>query len=352
MEEWEAVGRIMASEIELKLCLTAAGLRHLRTAWLPAFTDAPIKTTQLRNTYFDTPALALHERRVALRLREKGGRIIQTLKTQGQSQGGLHQRDEWEWEIPQPQLDASLLQSVAFPPEVAVADLRPLFTTDFERAQVDIRLGGSLIELALDQGEVRANGRVAPVLEVELELKQGAPESLFALARQIASQVPVWASDVSKAERGYGLAGSGMTNESAPRARAQAVSGQSMWHAGVQLHRRWLRGIEVFRTEPSFAGLLAVDRSLAALRAVVQELVVDDAIAAGEDESGLLSFMDAAQADMARLLAEFATVGEKESLTGFEASPHAGLFSLAVSQYLMAHANKAAHANKVARAQS
>src|SRR5690606_41485862 len=110
---------------------------------------------------------AMQERRVAVRPREKGRQIIQTSRTQGQSPGGLHQRDEWEWEIPQPQLDASLLQSVAFPPEVAVADLRPLFTTDFERAQVDIRLGGSLIDLALAQGGVRANGRVALVRELE-----------------------------------------------------------------------------------------------------------------------------------------------------------------------------------------
>ena len=135
-----------------------------------------------------------------------------------------------------------------------------------------------------------------------------------------------------------------MTDESAPRARAPAVSGQAAWHAGAQLHRCWLRGIEVFRADPSFAGLLAVDRSLAALRALVRELMIDDAMSAGEEESRLLSFMDAAQTAMARFLAEFAAVGENESLTRFEASPHAGLFSLAVSQYLMAQASKVARA--------
>ncbi len=325
----------MANEIELKLCLTAEGLEHLRTVWLPAFSDAPIRTTQLRNTYFDTPELALHERRVALRLREKNGRIIQTLKTQGQSHGGLHQRDEWEWEIPQPRLDGDLLRQVAFPPEVAVTALQPMFTTDFARTQVDIIIDESVIELALDQGEVRANGRVTRILELELELKRGTTDSLFALARKIASQVPVWASDISKAERGYGLAGVGVADESAARVLTQAMPG-SVVRLREQSHRRWLHAIEDFRGAPSFAALLAVDRALAALRAAVEDVVTEGEMVAREDRATLLSALEVEQTRMAGLLAEFATQGEKNSLAQFEVSPSAGLLTLEMSRYLIA----------------
>src|SRR5690606_42040538 len=172
----------MANEIELKLCVTAAGLHHLRHHWLPSQVEQQIEPQPLVNTYYDTPQLLLNQRKVALRLRENKGQFIQTLKTKGQSVGGLHQRGEWEWEVAEPRLYPELLAGTAFPAEVPVAELVPIFRTDFERTAVLLRRGDSLIELALDEGWVIAGEHKAPILEVELELRQGSVTELVELA--------------------------------------------------------------------------------------------------------------------------------------------------------------------------
>ena len=84
--------------------------------------------------------------------------------------------------------------------------LAPVFTTRVERVVRIVHVGEAVIEAALDRGELSADGRRAPVCELELELKSGQPPALFDLARQLAKRVPLRLSLISKAERGYGLA--------------------------------------------------------------------------------------------------------------------------------------------------
>src|SRR5258707_15346240 len=59
--------------------------------------------------------------------------------------------------------------------------LEPLFATDFRRTAWLLRFNESLIELAFDQGEIRAKGGRLPISEIELELRAGRPELLFEL---------------------------------------------------------------------------------------------------------------------------------------------------------------------------
>ncbi len=209
----------MAKEIELKLALSphhvGALLQH------PLFQQAEIQaagTHQLCNTYFDTAEQALQTARIALRIRQIGNRYIQTLKTRGQSKAGLHQRNEWEWELSQPVLDFSLLAETAWhtaldrPPSAEA--LQPAFSTDFERQLWNYHSVNSQgetieIEIALDSGQVRVEldgqQRTDPLSELELELKQGQPSDLFDLALVLARAVPLQICDISKAERGYRL---------------------------------------------------------------------------------------------------------------------------------------------------
>ena len=64
---------------------------------------------------------------------------------------------------------------------------------------------GTLAELALDRGVIRAGRHEAPISEAEIELKGGDPARLFALARAIAHDVPLRLGHASKAARGYAL---------------------------------------------------------------------------------------------------------------------------------------------------
>ncbi|MFT7371717.1 MAG: triphosphatase [Oleiphilaceae bacterium] len=219
---------MMNHEIELKLRLNARELPLLEKALnSPQFISEP--TLKLLNRYFDTPQMGLSKGGAALRIRQQGTvdlknggvegvnathalldeRIIQTLKTRGTSAAGLHQRMEWDWPLTKVELDLGLIQNGDannhLSPALSLEAITPLFTTDFQRKVWMYHQGETLIELVLDQGEVSTDEHRIDLLELELELKQGQPEVLFQVAQQIADQCPVLMSDISKAERGYGL---------------------------------------------------------------------------------------------------------------------------------------------------
>jgi triphosphatase len=209
---------VMNHEIELKLRLNTCELPLLEKALAShQFISEP--TLKLLNRYFDTPDMGLSQGGAALRIRQQGiidsigtvtdARIIQTLKTRGSSSAGLHQRMEWDWPLTEVELDLSLIQNGDaqrhLSPTLILDAIAPLFTTDFRRKVWMYKQGETLIELVLDQGEVSTDEHCIDLLELELELKQGQPEVLFQVAQQLADQCPVLMSDISKAERGYGL---------------------------------------------------------------------------------------------------------------------------------------------------
>ena len=198
-------------ETELKLSLSAPELPRLLTHPLLA-TDADMQ--RLLNTYFDTPDLALQQRRMAVRERLAGDQWLLTVKTAGQSQNGLSRRQEWEGPTTPGALqfdtlvdDAALAQDLmALRPT-----LRALFCTDFERQRWVIAHAGDQIEVALDQGRIHVPGTdlSEPLLELELELLSVPEAALMALA-DVLRQTPqgsvmLMPSDASKAQRGMAL---------------------------------------------------------------------------------------------------------------------------------------------------
>ncbi|MBB3141131.1 CYTH domain-containing protein [Halomonas organivorans] len=196
----------MANEIELKLALGPTGAEALRHH--PRLAGLTPRTTRLGNTYFDTPDGRLEAARMALRLRHDDTRLVQTLKTSGQGGGGLSSRGEWEWEVMGPGLDLGRL--IDLPPIAALGEgvlgrLTPRFATDFAREIWWLEDDVATIEVALDLGEIRADAQDAPIRELELELKAGAPDALLDLAESLAERVPLRPSDTSKAARGAAL---------------------------------------------------------------------------------------------------------------------------------------------------
>ncbi len=209
---------VMNHEIELKLRLNTSELPLLEKVLASnQFISEP--TLKLLNRYFDTPTMDLSQGGAALRIRQQGiidsagvitdARIIQTLKTRGTSSAGLHQRMEWDWSLTEVELDLNLIQNSEaqdhLSSDLKLANIAPLFTTDFQRKVWMYQQGETSIELVLDQGQVSTDEHAIDLLELELELKAGQPEVLFQLAQQLAEQCPVLMSDISKAERGYGL---------------------------------------------------------------------------------------------------------------------------------------------------
>lgn len=197
----------MGLEIELKLHIAESDTEKFQQIIEPQATFTG--KHNLRNQYFDTPQLALHQAACALRIRSNRQRFEQTLKTAGQANAALQKRAEWNWPLANHALDLSLLQSEevqqVWPAQVQLADLQPIFTTHFQRQTWLWEQQGSQIEIALDQGEVATAQQQQSFCEVELELWQGDEQQLWLVYEWLAQQLPLSPSTISKAQRGYQL---------------------------------------------------------------------------------------------------------------------------------------------------
>lgn len=205
-------------ELELKLALPTSNpgsllARLSRTAVLARRSATHL---QLHNTYYDTPEQQLRQQRMALRIRRVGPdtapQWLQTFKTADAGNSALSRRGEWEAPVAGPALDPDALRATPWsdidPKGALFASLVPCFTTQFERTLWLVRTrNGSVVEVALDIGQLLAGEHTAPICELELELKAGQPQAVFDVAQQIARTIAVLPASASKAERGYALAG-------------------------------------------------------------------------------------------------------------------------------------------------
>ncbi|WEK43229.1 MAG: CHAD domain-containing protein [Candidatus Sphingomonas colombiensis] len=195
----------MPAEIELKLEVTREAADAFEGSGL--LPGKPVKAQQ-RSIYFDMPDHSLSKNGLSLRIRRSGGKRIQTVKAKARGGGGgagLFVRSEWECAVTS---DTPILDDTT-PIRALVGDsadhIAPLFQVRIERRTWLVTEDGASIELVIDRGVVEAGDRTAAICEIELELKNGEPAALFALARRIDAVAPVRLGVISKAERGYRL---------------------------------------------------------------------------------------------------------------------------------------------------
>lgn len=195
----------MSTEIELKLQLSPKSAAKL--AHHPLLAKLPAQRQRLLNTYFDTPKLELHERRIAVRFRKKGWQWLCTVKSAEPASGGLAMRSEWETQATPGTFDFSHVDNPEFRSflEQRIDQLEPVFTTDFKRQIWEVPFGESLIELAIDRGHIESRGKRLPICEIELELLSGKVDDIFWLTRQLQGDLHLHPAIASKAERGYNL---------------------------------------------------------------------------------------------------------------------------------------------------
>lgn len=198
-----SVGRrsSVAREVEFKLEVAPAAVAR----WLPQKGNwsrlSPAGSTYQCSVYFDTPNLDLRNSGYSLRIRNSGGRFVQSLKSLG-SGVGLFDRYELEQEIGSCDPD---LEQLAGTPAGDFEKFKPIFRTEIERTSYRITRPGSEVEIDVDLGVlITANG-TAPVSELEIELIEGAQDAAFKVAKLIAEEIPVKLAVSSKAERGFAL---------------------------------------------------------------------------------------------------------------------------------------------------
>lgn len=202
-------------ECEIKLAIDSASATQIKkNPALRANAVSRPKDQEHVDRYFDTEDHALWKHGFALRVRSNGAGHVQTLKGGGSALAGLHRRTELETEVASETPDPALLarQLAEAVPELDGAALRlapePVFVNRSKRSSWMLALpDGTHVEVALDVGELQRGERSVQVRELELEIKDGDPARLFELAQQVHQATPVRIENVSKAERGYALAG-------------------------------------------------------------------------------------------------------------------------------------------------
>ncbi|MGS0676044.1 CYTH domain-containing protein [Shewanella sp. 125m-1] len=201
----------MEAEIELKLFFNEKQKKSL-IKLLDSLPNCEAKGIEkLTNAYFDTNALTLRKWDMGLRIRGINQHLEQTIKTKGQVVGGIHSRPEYNVDIDQKFPQLNLFPSKIWPEGVNIdqtqSALYCLFNTDFERQRWHIFIDDSLVEVALDIGEICVEQAVEPICELEFELLAGDTSALLTLAGIVSREIPVRLGQASKALRGYRLAG-------------------------------------------------------------------------------------------------------------------------------------------------
>lgn len=199
----------MAQEIELKFIVQPGALDAVRHV-LNGLSGDHHAPRQLLNVYYETADNVLRRHDMGLRIRGDDGRYEMTIKAAGRVIGGVHQRPEYNVALENDELDLARFPVEIWPegmvPEVVQRQVKPLFSTDFHREKWVVTHGESRIELALDQGLIKANDLSEPLCELEMELLEGKLADVLKLARQLVTVAGLRQSSLSKAARGYHLA--------------------------------------------------------------------------------------------------------------------------------------------------
>jgi triphosphatase len=200
--------KLSSAETELKLSLPRSVSDSLFS--LPVLrwnrTSNP-KSQRLVTTYFETAERDLGRRGVSLRIRQQGGKRIQTVKAAGKS-GVASCRGEWEWTVGATRPDLKLLEATPVSDLFAglsEEQLEPAVVTDVVRTKQSVEVDGDVVEAALDLGSIKAGGARQDICELELELRKGTPASLYRLALNLNSAVAFDIEVESKAARGFRL---------------------------------------------------------------------------------------------------------------------------------------------------
>lgn len=182
----------MGRELEYKYKGTEAAFAALEQRFGP-FTQIRMETT-----YYDTPDAALSNRRWTLRRRMENDISVCTLKVP-LSDGS---RGEWEAAAATIEEGIEALCAIGAPEQLRqVTGLRSTCGARFTRLAAWVTLPDAGCELALDRGILLGGGRELPLLEVEVEYKEGREAAVCAFGSALAREFGLEEESLSKFAR-------------------------------------------------------------------------------------------------------------------------------------------------------
>ena len=200
--------KLPGAETELKLALSPSVAQSVFS--VPALKRKGVakpKSQRLVTTYYDTPEKDLSRRGVSLSIRQENDKRIQTVKATGDA-GVANARGEWEWPVTDAKPDLQLVKETPVAKlfaDVSEDRLEPVVVTEVVRTKQNLEVGGDVVEAALDLGSIKAGKAKEDIRELELELREGMPASLYRLALELNSAIPFDIEVESKAARGFQL---------------------------------------------------------------------------------------------------------------------------------------------------
>ena len=185
----------MGYEFELKYSASAEALEAVQAQF-----GAQWQTVTMETTYYDDPQHRLSALHYTLRRRLENGVSVCTLKTP-MPDGG---RGEWEVCCDTIETSFAELCKLGAPKDLLILTAQgvaPSCGARFTRRCASVELGGTVLEIALDQGILFGGGREAPLCELEVELKSGSKDTAIQFAGELAEKYHLTPQSKSKVAR-------------------------------------------------------------------------------------------------------------------------------------------------------
>ncbi len=168
------------------------------------------ETALLKSAYFDTEDSVLLKNDVAFRVRMEGSKVVASLKWKGSSSEGMHKREEVNVPVddpacflaPSPDIFAESEQGEDMINLVSGKTLHSTLEMSFIRRKIRMDYNESIMELAIDTGEIKTGRGELPICELEIELFSGREEDVQALGQLFREKYQLEPLDVSKYARG------------------------------------------------------------------------------------------------------------------------------------------------------
>ncbi len=171
------------------------------------------ETVYMKSAYFDTEEGILLKNDVAFRVRMEGNKVVASLKWNGSSTEGLHTREEVNVPVddpacflePSPDIFRESDQGKAMMELIGEEHLYSILEMNFIRRRFRVDYGNSIMELAIDTGDILTDCGEVPICELEIELFSGEQEDVAALGNILKEKYDLIPLDASKYARGLQL---------------------------------------------------------------------------------------------------------------------------------------------------
>ncbi|MGN0709373.1 MAG: inorganic triphosphatase [Anaerovoracaceae bacterium] len=168
----------------------------------------------MKAVYFDTPSRAFEKAKIGFRIRKEGSEYVATVKEKGSSENGMHRRVEVNITLPE-DTDPEKASIELFKGTEVYDDLREasageplesIVVMEFTRRQAKLDTGLSVSEISVDKGVMRAGGKEAPIMELEIELKKGDEKDMTNIGDVLSRMYSLKPENDSKLKRALAMA--------------------------------------------------------------------------------------------------------------------------------------------------